>query len=509
MIPKKLWAFLWMCAFVFTTVCHADSAADDQRSEQEHTASPRRPNIVFILTDDMALHDVEVMPKLKKLLIDEGTMFRNYFVTNSLCCPSRASILRGQYVHNHHVDSNGRGFQRFQGLGHEESTIATWLKAAGYTTGFMGKYLNGYADRNDPTYVPLGWDDWHSPIDKQGYRQFRYSMNENGKIIPYGDSPKDYLTDVIARKATAFIQKTAEKKQPFFLYLAPYAPHEPATPAPRHKDLFPEAKAPRTASFDEKDVSTKPDYIRAQPLLSKKNLAKVDRLYRRRIQSLQAVDDLLEQVAAALKEAGQLENTFIVFTSDNGYHLGQHRLVKGKQTAYEEDIHVPLIIRGPGVPARQSVSHLAVETDLAPTLAEWASVTPPSFVDGRSVAALLKPDLPPLEKWRHAVFIEHVPGREPHMSVFERILFTPKQAAYLNAYKALRSNDYVYVEYSSGERELYDLRNDPDQLHNIAAKLNSQDIDKLSSRLRELGSCNGPGCRAAEDAKLERLALGL
>jgi N-acetylglucosamine-6-sulfatase len=507
MTVKKLRRLSWMCAFVLATVCDSALASDQTSSQQQRISLQHRPNIVFILMDDMALHDVGVMPKLKKLLVDEGATFTNYFVTNSLCCPSRASILRGQYVHNHHVDSNvdstGKGFQRFQRLGHQRSTIATWLKDAGYTTGLMGKYLNGYADKNDQTHVPEGWDEWNSPIDNNAYKHFQYSLNENGKIVAYGDSPKDYLTDVIARKAAAFIHKAAAKKDPFFLYLAPYAPHAPATPAPRHQAFFSEAKAPRTVSFNERDVSTKPEYVRAQPLLSKKRIERLDRLYRRRIQSLQAVDDLLEQLIATLKETGELGNTFIVFTSDNGYHLGQHRLLNGKRTAYEEDIHVPLVIRGPGISARHSVSYLALETDLAPTFAEWASVTPPSFVDGRSLANLTT-DLPSLERWRQAVLIEHVPDSK--LTAFENAL--SKQTPRLTAYKALRSNDYLYVQYSSGERELYDMRNDPAQLHNIASKLNSKDIEKLSLRLRQLQSCNGASCRTAEDTNLEQLSLG-
>lgn len=507
MILKGFWRLAWICSFVLATVWGPIFATNRVLPHREHTLLPRHPNIVLILTDDMALRDVEVMPKLKKLLIDEGTTFTNYFVTNSLCCPSRASILRGQYVHNHKVDSNKKGFQRFQKFGHEESTIATWLKGAGYTTGFMGKYLNGYSDKNDPTHVPEGWDEWNSPINNEGYRQFDYSLNENGKIVAYGSTPKDYLTDVIARKATAFIHRAAEKKEPFFLYLAPYAPHEPATPAPRHQNLFPEARAPRTASFDEKDISTKPEYLRTQPLLSKKDLEKLDRLYRRRIQSLQSVDDLLERVVESLKETGQLQNTFVVFTSDNGFHLGQHRMVRGKQTAYEEDIHVPLVIRGPGAPARHFVPHLTLETDLAPTFAEWASMTSPSFVDGRSIALLLKPHLPPLERWRQAVLIEHFPAPEPYMSTFEKILFQSKQTPRLTAYKALRSSDYLYVQYSSGERELYDLRRDPDELHNIAATVNPKTIEYLSSWLGRLGSCKASACRAAEDGRLEKPPL--
>jgi N-acetylglucosamine-6-sulfatase len=504
---KKFYRLPLIWGFVWATVCASIAAADHRPSHAEHSSSPHHPNIVFILTDDMAMQDVEVMPKLQKLMIGEGTTFTNYFVTNSLCCPSRSSILRGQYVHNHGVDTNTHGFERFRELGHEASTIATWLKTAGYTTGLMGKYLNGYAPQKDRTYIPQGWDEWDSPVNNRGYRELGYPLNENGKIVEYGHSANDYLVDVIARKAQAFIHHAAEKKEPFFLYLAPFPPHQPATPAPRHRDLFPDAQAPRTASFNEKDVSAKPAYIKALPLLNEKQLSEIDQLYRKRIQSLQSVDDLLETVIETLKESGQLHNTFIVFSSDNGFHLGQHRLQLGKQTAYEEDIHVPLVVRGPGVPVHHSVSRLAIETDLAPTFAEWASVIPPSFVDGRSLEPLLKSHPPRLEEWRQGVLIDHYMAPEPFMSRFERKLFEVKEKPQLTAYKALRSNHYLYVQYSSGERELYDLRNDPDELHNIIKQAEPSLIKRFSFWLNQLMQCKGSGCRQVEDANSEDLRL--
>ena len=507
MLLKKFFGIPSICGLVIALVCGSIAGADHTPSHDKHPSSPHHPNIIFILTDDMALRDVEVMPKLKRLLIDEGTTFTNFFVTNSQCCPSRSSILRGQYVHNHGVDSNTAGFHRFRELGNEASTMATWLKAAGYTTGLMGKYLNGYTPHNDKNYVPQGWDEWDSPIDNHGYDEIDYPMNENGKIVQYGHSPNDYLVDVISRKASGFIHQAAEKKQPFFLYLAPYAPHQPATPAQRHRNLFADAKAPRTASFNEKDVTTKPAYIRALPLIDGKQITKMDLLYRKRVQSLQSVDDLIDELIGALGQTDQLHNTFIVFTSDNGFHFGQHRLHMGKQTPYEEDIHVPLVIRGPGVPARHTAPHLTVETDLAPTFAEWASVTPPGFVDGRSLEPLLNKHLPPLSEWRQGVLIEHAPGPEPFMSRFEEMLFQVKGKSKLTAYKAVRSNQYLYVQYSSGERELYDLRNDPDELHNMIQQAEPSLIKRFSFWLNQLMQCKGSGCRQVEDANSEDLHL--
>jgi len=484
----------------------ATAAVDHWESSAQHSAprahdGPTHPNIIFILTDDMALRDVEFMPKLKKFLIEEGTTFSNYFVTNSQCCPSGSSILRGQYVHNHDVESNSAGFRRFYQLGNESSTMATWLKAAGYMTGYIGKYLNGYPAGSSKTHVPPGWDVWHGAVGGAGYKQFDYSLNENGKIVAYGRADADYLTDVISHKTTAFIHQAIDKRKPFFLQLAPFAPHEPAIPAPRHRTLFADAKAPRSASFNAKEVASKPAYIRALPLLQQKQIDKMDQLYRRRLRSLQAVDEMIEEIVETLERTGELRHTYIVFASDNGYHLGQHRLLQGKQTAYEEDIHVPLIIRGPDVPARRSVAHLAVETDLAPTFAEWASVIPPGFVDGRSLEPLLKKSLPASVEWREGVLIEHQPAPEPFMSWFEKRLFLIKDKPHLTAYRAVRSSRYLFVQYQSGEREFYDLASDPDELHNIARTVDAKIIQRYSLWLDQLKNCKGSECQKAENTR--------
>ncbi len=460
------------------------------------------PNIVFVLTDDMTFDDLKVMSNVKKMLADKGASFARFFVVNSLCCPSRASILRGQFVHNHRVVHNQEGFKRFYEYRHERSTIATWLKQSGYTTALMGKYLNGYALKHQESYVPPGWDEWDSPIDGKAYREFNYRLNENGKIVAYGQSAEDYLTDVLSRKATAFIRRVAENQSPFFLYLATYAPHQPATPASRHENLYAGIRALRTPSFDEKDVSAKPAFIRKRPHLGSKELKEIDGLYRRRLQSLHAVDELVAAVVETLAKTNQLRNSYIVFTSDNGFHLGQHRLPWGKQTAYEEDIHVPLVVRGPGIAAGQVVGELGLETDLAPTFAEWAGAAAPSFVDGRSLVPLLRRNLGSAGSWRDGVLIEHTPGTEPFMTRVEKLLLVGKDA--LPAYSAVRSQSHLYVEYENGEREFYDLKKDPAELVNLYKKADPQLIQRFSSWLANMKSCRGAACRQAEEKALER-----
>src|SRR6478609_5429336 len=252
-----------------------------------------RPNIVFVLTDDLDFGEVAVMPNLKALVTDHGVTFKNYFASVSLCCPSRTTTLRGQYSHNTGVETNGGtngGFETAHAKGVEQSTVATWLHGSGYRTALIGKYLNGYPNGVGPTYVPPGWDEWDSAARGNAYSEYGYTLNENGKLVRYGNAPKDYGTDVYVNKADAFITRSAKAAKPFFVYLAVYAPHQPATPAPRDVGQFASAKAPRTPAYNEADVSDKPEWVRSLPLMSAATEARTDQLYRRRLRSLQAVD---------------------------------------------------------------------------------------------------------------------------------------------------------------------------------------------------------------------------
>jgi len=283
-----------------------------------------------------------------------------------------------------------------------------------------------------------------------------------------------------------------------------YAPHAPATPAPQDVDKFPGATAPRTPNYNEADVSDKPAWVQAKPLLTAAQQSNIDALYRKRIQSLQAVDRSISKLIATLKTNGQLANTYIVFTSDNGFHLGQHRLPQGKQTAYEEDIHVPLIVRGPGVP-HATRNHIVGNVDYAPTFAALGGATVPSFVDGRSFAPLLKANPPAVSTWRQRYLVEHwtqtgaeAPGGAPQEPAdADQTLAAPANKA-IPEFHALRTGRYTYVEYVTGEKELYDHSVDPFELNNIAATASPALLTQFHNQLAALQNCAGAACRTAE-----------
>jgi N-acetylglucosamine-6-sulfatase len=467
-------------------------------------AASARPNVVFILTDDqdLLLHSLDFMPQTRALIAQKGMTFQQDFVPLSLCCPSRSTILTGLYPHNHKIYNNRApdgGFAKFEALGHEETTIATALHAAGYRTALFGKYMNNYPRQDDLTHVPPGWDEFASPAAGLPYTELNYTLNENGSLVQYGHDPDDYLTDVIAAKATDFIRRSAAGGAPFFLYLAPYAPHKPATPAPRHANLFAGLHAPRTPSFDEADVSDKPARIRKLPRLSAADIAAIDRLYRRRTQSLQAVDEAVAAVVQALEESGQLANTYIIFTSDNGFHMGQHRMKAGKYTPYETDVHMPLMVRGPGIAAGSATSAPTSSVDFAPTIAELAGAKLPFPVDGRSFAPILHGQTP--AGWRQVILLEQfafVPANDVPPGVLEP---PDPQDGKVTAYPAhlgVRTATMKYVEYGTGEREVYDLRRDPDELNNLAAHSDPGWLARMSSLARALGACGGDACRQLE-----------
>ncbi len=486
------------------------------------TVQPRsnRPNFLFVLTDDLdgKLGTLQYMPNLQKQMISQGLVLDDYLISTPVCCPSRSSILRGQYTHNHQVYTNGDplgGYRKFYDLQHETSTLATWLQAAGYRTALFGKYLNGYPFADDRTYVPPGWNDWYSPARGTPYKELNYYLNENGKIVAYGASANDYMTDVLADKVDGYLRSRASDAPPFFIYLATYAPHGPATPAPRHASLFGDLEVPRTPSFNEADVSDKPGAIRSDPLLTAEQIASLDEIYRQRVRSVQAVDEMIARLIDTLQATGQLDNTYIIFTSDNGFHLGQHRLLAGKNKPYEEDIRVPFIIRGPGIAAGQELAgYLAGNIDVAPTIADLAGVVPPNFVDGRSLAPLWSPNRPSPQQWRQGFLVEDWGSDDQASALLQHValsghaldpqLLEPpdpdqlQQAGPPADFFAIRTPRYTYVEYSDGELELYDLKQDPYELNNLAATADPGLLAQFSSWLKALKTCAAAACRAAE-----------
>jgi N-acetylglucosamine-6-sulfatase len=451
-----------------------------------------QPNIVFIMTDDQDVGTLQYMPRLQELLVGQGTTFENAFVTSSLCGPSQLTSLTGQYTVNHGVLNNlypSGGFFKFQDLSTDgdpatqgdESTLATWLDDAGYNTARIGKYVVSYPI--DSTYIPPGWDEWFHTGSFGGARYFDYAVNDNGQLVQYGSAPEDYVTDVLTAEALDFIDRAeANDAQPFFLTFTPGAPHGdrarngPPVPAPRHADMFAGAQAPRTPSFNEADISDKPPPVGTAPLLTAAQIAAIDSEYQKRLEALQAVDEGVGRIVEALAARGELDDTYLVYTSDNGYHLGQHRFPGSKFQVYEEDIRVPLLIRGPGVEAGVTRDQLAVNIDLAPTMARWAGAAPDRVMDGQSLTPLLGEGGED-RNWRKDFLVEkynHLP---------------PDQNG--DVIKALRTEHEVYVEYASGPRELYDLRTDPYQLQNVYATADPGHIADLSRRLAELAASTG------------------
>jgi N-acetylglucosamine-6-sulfatase len=497
------------CLLLSSTLPTRAGTADASPVAQKRSGPPNRPglpppNIVFIITDDQEIETLAYMPRLQAVLADQGVTFTNMFVTEPQCCPSHVSILTGQYPHNTGVLNNfypTGGWQKFFESGGESSTLATWLQDAGYATGRFGKYLVEYPD--DSTHVPPGWNEWH--VQYGGFGQyFNYSLNENGTVVRYGSAPSDYSADVLTGKVVEFIDRAevTDDAQPFFVFFAPSAPHGDgvpngrATPAPRHKGMFQGKMAPRPPSFNEADVSDKPAPVRDLPPLTAQQIAGIDIEYQTRLEALQAVDEGIERIVKTLAERGELENTYIFFTSDNGYHLGQHRFVNGKFQVYEEDIRVPLVVRGPGVRRGATRDHFVLNIDFAPTIAELAGIQPGHAVDGRSLVPLFGRKGPrghgsrmddPLSarRWRQDFLVE-IYRRSPPLGNGDAI-------------RALRTRDAVYVEYASGPRELYDLRADPFQLENVHDAAPPGRLRRLSRRLAELATCAGDTCRGAGD----------
>lgn len=490
--------------------------------------SAGKPNIILILADDLDAAAIQHMPRLKSLVTDQGATFANYFTSEALCCPARATILRGQYPHNTEIVGNlypFGGYRKFLQLDEEKSTIGVWLQDAGYRTMLAGKYFNGYPLLSDPLRIPPGWDEWYVPVKGNSYTQYDYSLNENGQEVAYGEEPEDYGTDVYMGKAVDFIQRNAPEGEPLFLYLAPFAPHSPYTPAPRHAGLFADLQAPRTPNFNEEDVSDKPGYIRNRSLLTQAEQDSIDEDYRDRARALQAIDEGVEAIVNALEANGQLDNTYIFFVADNGYHLGNHRQPAGKVSPYEEEMHLTMRVRGPGVPAGVILDHLTGNVDLAPTWVELAGAEAPDFFDGRSLVPLMGANPPGPEKWRHEFLFEYgadhasevtgsgIPAPDtdpgllepPDQDEADAVAASPERQLLLWAprFRGIRLYTLSYVEYATGEIELYDLISDPYQLENLASSADPQLLADLAARLREFAACQAEACRTAEAAPFD------
>jgi len=441
--------------------------------------APPRPNIVLILSDDQrfdtidATHSVDglgttpVMPTVLNEIVNKGVRFDNSFVTTDLCAPSRSSLLTSKYSHTTGVHDNGGsdgGFAAFN----DASTLPVWLKAAGYHTGMYGKYINGY--NLGAPYIPPGWDEWHA---FKNVAYFNYTLEDNGSEVAYGSADADYSTDVLRDLAVQFIQ-SAPSGQPFFLYFAPKAPHAPETPAPRHAGMFSGTPPWRPPNYNEADVSDKPAWVQAINLWGPTKQNNQDNFDRHQLECLQSVDEAVAALLQALTDSGQLDNTIIIYASDNGYSWGSHRW-EPKQCEYEECMRVPLAIRyKPLAPLPRVETGFGLNIDHGLTLSELAGATPDPGAEGLSMVRLLDGTTP---SWRTDFLEEHwdgTPGDETDVGS-------------IPTYAAVRGTPWKYNELVTHEIELYHQQNDPFELTNVAGDPgNAATVAALALRLREL-----------------------
>jgi N-acetylglucosamine-6-sulfatase len=460
-------------------------------------AAEAKPNIVVLMTDDQTLASMSAMPKTQALLGDRGTTFTRSFASYALCCPSRATLLTGQYAHNHGVLSNdppSGGYARLD----RSNWLPLWLQAAGYRTMHVGKFLNGYGGRDTPpTEVPLGFNDWHGTVDPSTYLFYGYTVNENGTLRTYGAAgePEFYSTDFFARRANELIAAAAPSSQPFFLSVAFLAPHtagpaEPddppahATPAvaPRHVNAFSSVALPLAPSWNEADMSDKPVAMQLRRPIGAARAAAIQEGYQQRLESLLAIDDAVESVLGALRAAGELDDTVILFTSDNGFFHGEHRVQMGKLLPYEPSIRLPLYVRGPGVPAGATRRQLVTNADLAPTILDAADARAGRTPDGRSLFGLLED---PGVQWGRELLLEG--------GTAQGLTFT-----------GLRNYRWKYIEHNTGEVELYDLERDPDELVSVHADPALAGLrSAMAARLAVLRTCVGPSCLAGPVLRLD------
>lgn len=471
-------------------------------------AQDARPNVVVLMTDDQTVDDLAAMPATRRTFVRHGVKFADSTVSYPVCCPSRATFLTGRYAHNHGVMGlylPTGGYARFNDL----DALPTWLQRAGYRTAHIGKYMNGYgSDR--PPIVPPGWSEWYTSVDPTTYRMWNYTLNVNGQLTTYGGPGEEperlYQTDVLRDIALDTIRRSATGGQPLFLavsFLAPHHEEAPARarsgmtvrPAPRHRGRFATAALPRPRGFAERDRSDKPQFMRRFPPIDGAAIARMTAEFRARRESLLAVDEAVDAIVGELEATGQLDNTYLLFTSDNGYMLGEHSVTNGKMLPYDPSARVPLLVRGPGLPSRRTIREPVSNVDLAPSILEMAGASAAGGlpVDGRSFLRFAREP-----RRRSARMVLHETGglRATSLQPEDDTGVVPVRT--VRTYRAVRDDHWLYVVYRSGERELYDLWRDPYQLRSRHRDRRYAPTKRaLHAELQRLSTCRGRACRLA------------
>ncbi|KAM8981048.1 N-acetylglucosamine-6-sulfatase [Sarcophilus harrisii] len=478
-------------------------------------AGARRPNVVLILTDDQddLLGGMTPLKKTKALIADMGMSFSSAYVPSPLCCPSRASILTGKYPHNHHVVNNtlegncsSKLWQKIQ----EPYTFPAILRSmCGYQTFFAGKYLNEYGalDAGGVEHVPPGWSYWYA-LEKNS-KYYNYTLSVNGKARKHGENYSlDYLTDVLANVSLDFLDYKSNS-EPFFMMISTPAPHSPWIAAPQYQKSFQNVSAPRNSNFNIHGKNKHWLIRQAKTPMTNSSIQFLDEAFRKRWQTLLSVDDLVEKLIRRLDFHGELNNTFIFYTSDNGYHTGQFSLPIDKRQLYEFDIKVPLLVRGPGIKANQTNQMLIANIDLGPTILDIAGYDlNKTQMDGRSLLPLMRGTSN--VTWRSDVLVEYqgegYNGSDPTCpamgpGVSQCFPDCVCEDAYNNTYACVRtmskSWNLQYCEFDDQEVfvEVYNLTADPHQIDNIAKTIDPELLGKMNYRLMMLQSCSGPTCR--------------
>jgi N-acetylglucosamine-6-sulfatase len=485
------------------------AAAPDQASAAAHKGPP---NIVLIQADDQTLGQLgrKVMPKTNRYLIRHGTQFDDYIVTTAECCPSRASLITGEYAHNDGVTSNQVAYP---GLKAKRNVLPVWLRRSGYRTMHVGaKYLNGYREFAGKKVAP-GWSNWFTVLSHTQY--YKYIVSQDGHLRRFGNRPNDYITRVLGRKAAGLIHKYAKGRHPFYLQLDERAPHvartddphgdcdERAIPDSRDEHAFAHARLPKPPSFDEGDMSDKPAFLRSAPRVGPRNEDRLIAKWRCALDSLVGVDRNVGKVFKAVKKSGELNNTVFIYISDNGLFYGEHRIVEGKVFPYEEAIHMPMVMRIPkryrhGAGRKAHVRKLVGNIDIAPTILDLAHAQPCAHgkcrtMDGRSVMPLLGGR----GSWPRdrALLNEYRVPDLPRYSTCEFAGIRTRKEIYVEHYRVVNPDTGDCEE--TLQKERYDLKKDPYELNSLChgGSRGSCPDDatqgKLEKRLHKLRHCAG------------------
>ena len=477
---------------------------------------------------------LDYMPKLQAHMIEEGTMYTKHFCTVSICCPSRVSLLTGKMAHNTNVTDVKMpygGYPKFINEGWNDKYLPVWLQNAGYNTFYTGKLMNGHAEETYNKPYAKGWNSTNFFLDPNTY--IYYNVTTQQDQDPPKHRPGEYSTDIAARTTLKWLDEAAWQESPFFIGVAPISPHAevirdpemafyPPVPAHRHKNMFSGLKVPRTPNFNP-DVATGTGFVKTLEQQNSTVVAYNDEFYRARIQALQSVDELVDDVFLWLEANPEvMENTYVIYTTDNGFHIGQHRLPPGKTCNVEEDINIPFIVRGPGVPRGRTYDGATTHTDIVPTLFKLAGIPLHDDFDGEPIPVTTqmqektprKSEHVNVEYWGHALF-EGI-----HTPFGEGLLPAPIVTGFVggnNTFKLLRivADDYslAYGVRCTNEHELYDMKADPFRMHNLYSFNNTDPlfskhrvvgfphtplsslIARLDAALLALKACKGEGCR--------------